>query len=54
MLLKYEKFKYDLWTVDTNDPGELYSTCISTTSLVWIYSILKYESVPHQETMNIL
>ena len=37
-----------------NDPGEPYAAVIIPISSIWICSILKYESVPHQDIMNLL
>ena len=40
-------------TIDPNDPDEPYLSFISTTALIWIRSLLKYEYITHQETMNL-
>ena len=40
--------------LDPNDPDEKYAALISTTSLVWIILLSKYEYLPHQETINLV
>ena len=41
-------------TLDPNDPDEPYAAVILSISTILIVSLLKYESVPNQETNNIL
>ena len=44
---------FDL-TIDSNYCDKPYAAFISTTSLVWIGSLFKYEYLSHQETINII
>ena len=40
--------------IDTNDTDEPYLEVIIPIPSIWICSLLKYESVPHNEMINIL
>ena len=41
-------------SLDPNDTDEPYEALITTTSLILICFLLKYESLPHQDTLDIL
>ena len=41
-------------TIDPNDTDKTHVALISSISPIWISSLLKYETLSHQETMNTL
>ena len=41
-------------TLDPNYPDEPYAAVIISISPIFICLLVKYESIPHQNTMNIL
>ena len=49
----YVQYLFDL-TIDINDPVEPNASFVSVTSLVLICLLLKYESLPHKDTINLV